>query len=504
MKTRLILCLALLIVGLTTQAQQAPSLEIKGGHNIYPVKDKGVVLLDRTIKRMTNGDLAIRFIRYDSLFQKQWESVYPFSKGLSLAFQKVDEHGIYLLFTNKNRKQYELIWAATEDGNYERSQYTFSEPFLVSELVGYYGSVWVSGKVGQHPIVFELNPTEQAYKTVPIGLPGKVKYAGQLKFNRPTKSLDYVLIGEVDKQEVVVWRSIDIKGQLLTNAKLPIVRNSIRDLRAVRIDDERLFIAGQYSVGQRPKIEGLFTGIMGPKGRITYTPFKEVGPISSYKRMQDASKKGFEGAKAVRFNKPNRVINIDKLQLTEAGEIEMALEVFTDDFRARGVLEKQIIARDRTAQLDLNTYGRRNALSGNTDAETKEDLMRRGSATDQLQYRYMDQSLSKTVSAGMFYNHSGYLRYTTGLQLTAQSSLAFNMKDNGQLINQVNFQEGSLRYFNQGTLLSFTPATHELGSQVITQEDDIQLLPWFGSQLLGVRFEANPLDGFTLYRFSAD
>ena len=137
-------------------------------------------------------------------------------------------------------------------------------------------------------------------------------------------------------------------------------------------------------------------------------------------------------------------------------------------------------------------------------AETKEDLMKRGSATDQLQYRYMDQSLSKTVSAGMFYNHTGYLRYTPDLKLKAQTSLAFDLKDNGQLINQVNYHEGSLRYFSQGLLLTFLPATKELGRKVITKEEDVQLLPWFDEQILGVKFKSNPLDGFTLYRFSAD
>lgn len=479
------------------------SLEIEGRHDIYPAGKKGLVLMDRSLKQMTDGSLAIGFSGYDSLLTKKWINYYPLTKGMTLAFRKVNEEGIYLLFASRDRKEYELIMANTEYGDYEQSKYSFSEPLQVSELEAFYDQVWIAGIVGPHPVVFKLNPAKNAYQTVPVGLPGRLKYVGQLKYYAPSKSLDYLIIAEVEKQEVVVWRSITTQGKVIVNERLPFARNAIRGIRSARLNDTQMAIAGQYTVGKKNRVEGMFTGAIGGENKLDFRGFKEIKAVSSYKRLQDIKRKGFEEAKSVKFNKANKNVYVDYLGLNKSGELEMTLEIYTDNFQARGTLEKEVIARDRTAQLDQNTYGRRTALSGNEGVDGVDDLMARGSATDQLQYRYMEQNLSKAVSDGMLYSHTGYQKFSTDMTLLEENAVFFGMQDSGRLNGQTNFKSGLIRYFYKGELLSFQPDKKQVSNSQLVKDQSMQLMEWYGDTALGVDFK-NDGGGFTLYRFSLD
>lgn len=505
MKKSSLLCLFLaLCFGATLMAQSPQAtLEVPGNHHLFPAAEKGVILLDRDLLQMSTGDLAVGFSRYDSLLEKKWTNHYPFSKGMSLAFQRINREGIYLLFADRQRKKYELIVADANHGHYERSSYDFSEAMLVSELEAYYDQIWISGMVGSNPVLFKLDSENNTYQIVPVGLPGEIKYVGALHYHAFTSSLDYVILGEVDKKDMLVWRSVTEQGKVIVNEKLPVTGNTIQGLQAIRLDDESLFVAGRYAKGNRDKVEGFFTAVLGPRADISFQPFKQLAAVSSYRRWQEVGNKGYQAAKAVKFNRARQVY-IDRMQLNAAGEVEMALEVYAETFRARGTLERQFIARDRTAQIDLNVYGRRDALGTGGETETMEDLMARGTATDRLQYRYMNQSLSKVLADGMQYNHSSFLRFSPGMQLLQQNSLSFGMKDDGYLTSQVNCQDGVLRYFKNGRLLSFNTLDETMNEKLVSSDEAVQLIPWYRKAVLGVSYDKGSRPSLKLYRFVED
>ena len=482
------------------------TLSVTGRHNIYPVGEHGVVLLDRGLKQLPDGRLAILFTGYDTLLTKKWTNAFPFSNGKALVYHEVNDDGIFLFFADRSRKNYELVTADLEFGYYEQAQFSFSEPFEISEITSFYDNVWAAGAIGDNPILFRLDKTGDKYLTLPIGIPGKLKYVGGLSYHKDSNALDYVMLGEVEKEDVLIWRSVTDEGKVLRNEKLDqFDRLTVRGVRSVRLNDDRLFVTGPYGQGTREKIDGLYMGVLGGNAQLKIKTFKELSAITSYKRWKDIQKDGLNAAKTSRFNKSSRTVFVDELELNENGEVVMGLEVYTTDFKARGALEKQFIARDRVAQLDLNTYGRRElANMGGNEGETVGQRMDRGSATDQLQYRFMNQSLSKAVSNGIVYNHSGYLKISSRLKLLEQDGISFGMKDVGRLGNQRNFSNNTFVYFQDGERRAFKAAEKTIATQKITADESTQLVPWFEGNVLGVNYPGGLDKGFVLYRFAVD
>lgn len=477
MLRNLVVFLFLLMSSTSTWAQLK---SFKGALNPYPLEDGNVLLLNRDLLRNSSGDLALEFSLLDNDFNEIWKNFYPFSKGLSPVFQKITSEGILLLFTDSKAQNYELVMANLEDGSFMQSSYNFTEPFDVSEAEFYYDNVWVSGAIGGKPAVFKLE-TNNRYSTLPVGLRGLVKYAGSIKFNKSRKALDFLLLAETNKQDILVWRSVSAAGELIASQTIDSFGK--KEVRSIKggFANGRAVVTGIYGIKNKPKNEGIYFAVISEDAKILYRPFKENPDIISYKRITDIEKKGFSASKTVKYKLPSRQIYIDDLVFDEDG-VWVAYEVYGTEFRNRGVLEQQFISRDRTAQIDQNTYGFRNGLGGSTVA----DRMETYSATDQLQYNFMNQSLGKAIREGIRYNHTSFIQLKNNSEIMSSPGVWFNIDDGGRLAETTQMGGEVLAYSDKNRLIEFDYKNNKLRS--IDGPDDTLVLAWQEDYALGFTF----------------
>lgn len=486
----------LILLNLNCLSQEDSRITLNGLYNVYPVDTVGVVLLNRNMLQLSSGDLALEYLGLNNQLEQTWKNMYPFSKGMSPVFQQVNTKGIILLFADKSGKQYELIKANSEYGDYERFHYEFSDRVQVTEVEVYYDNVWVTGLIGPNPVLFKLN-ADNSFETIPTGVPGLVKYIGQTKFNTETKGLDFLILADIQKKDALVWRSINLKGNILQNEMLATFDK--KKVRAVKVayTGSKAHIAGTFSVGSKEKVEGLFWGnISKDNNGLQFSSFRALNAIATYKTIDGVDEKGFDLAKQKKFKVANASVFIDGIDLNDKGELLLALEVFKPEYRSRGALEREFIARDRTAQIDQNVYGRRGVFEAN-GGPGLEGRIDRASATDQLQMRFMNQSLAKAVNQGVSYNHTGYMRIDTDLKLKEAYGLAFSLKDFGNLTKSNHYDNQKLRYPLNNTFQQFDLSTKEVIS--LNTDEGRSLINWTGSMLLEVSFnkESNKLSLFS-------
>ncbi len=453
---------------------------------MYPVDTLGVVLLNRNMVQLSTGDLALEYSGLNHDLEQTWKNMYPFSKGMSPVYQQVSSKGIILLFADKSGRRYELIKANAEYGDYERSRYEFSNAFQVSQVETYYDHVWVTGLIGSNPVIFKLR-SDNSFETVPVGVPGRVKYIGETKFDPEIKGLNFLILADIQKKDALIWRSLSLQGNVLKNEMLAsFEKKKVRAIKATYTTSAAL-ITGTYSVGTKDKVEGLFWGkIDSGDGTLRHETFKSLKAISTYQTFEDISSLGFEAAKEKKFRGANASVFMDGLSVNKDGDLMLALEVFKPEYRSRGALEKQFIARDRTAQIDQNVYGRRSFFeaNGGRDLEGRID---RASATDQIQMRFMNQSLNKAVNQGVSYSHTAYLKIAPDLKIVESQGLAFELIDFGRLARVEHFKGNQLRYPQEHTYQSFDVDSRALYSFEV--EEGISLMNWSKDKLLAIRFD---------------
>ncbi len=476
---RFINVLAILIL-VCTSSSLAQTKEFKGFLIPYPQANGNLVLLNRDLLRTNSGDLALEFSMVDNSFQEVWKNYYPFSKGLTPVLRKVNEDGILLLFTDRRRQQYELILANLEDGSYQRNAYVFTDPFEVSEVDFYYDNIWAAGAIDNNPTVFKLLP-DNTYNALPVGLPGNLKYAGSLQFNKSRKAVDYLILGEVDSKDVIVWRSISLDGEIIVNKKLDQFQN--REVRSIKgkFSDNRAIVTGLYGMANKPKDLGLYFGSFSERSKLSLKPFKDIPGVSAYKRIKDIESKGYSNAKETKYKLPNRQIYTDNIVFDKEGAW-IAFETYGAQFRNRGTLEQQFIARDRRAQLDLNTYGLRDGLDGSTISDRIDNY----SATDQMQFNFMGQSLAKAISEGLSYNHTSMIFVSNAGVVKDQPGLWFNIEDSGALAQSEQLNDSGLAYSFENRFFDFDYRKREV--KVIDTEENTTLTSWTKEALLGVEF----------------
>jgi len=471
---------SLIFFFLATSGLMSQEKILTGAFNPYPQADGSVLLLNRNLLKNNSRNLALEFSLLDNDFNEVWKNYYPFSKGLTPVFQKITPEGILLLFTNAKAQSYELVMANMEDGSFMRSSYNFTEPFDVSEAEFYYDNVWVSGAIGGKPALFKLNAND-TYNTMPIGLPGLMKYAGSLQFNGFRKALDYLLLGEIGKEDVIVWRSVSLEGDILANQKIDeFGRNVVRSIKG-KFTNDRAIATGVYAIKNKQKDEGIYFASFSTKPQLLLKSYKENPEVISYKRITDIEKKGFSASKAVKYKLPSRQIYIDDLVFDEDG-VWVAYEFYGTEFRNRGVLEQQFISRDRTAQIDQNTYGFRNGLGGSTLA----DRMETYSATDQLQYNFMNQSLGKAIREGIRYNHTSFIQLKNNSEIVSSPGVWFNIDDGGRLAETTQMGGEVLAYSDKNRLIEFDYRKNQLRS--INGPDNTLVLAWQKDYALGFTF----------------
>lgn len=471
---------------LSLRAQEVPKNAFSGNYNVYPVDSVGVVLLNRDLRQLNTGDLGLSFLGLDASLKKKWENLYPFSAGLTPIFQQINAQGIVILFADADRKRYEMVKASSDFGDYERFKYEFSEPVLVEELTYFYDNVWVSGTIGGKPTIFQLKD-DNTYATVPTGAPGLVKYAGQIKYNRETKGFNFLLLVQRDKKDVLIWRSLSLQGNVIQNVMLDnFEKDKIRSVKASYTNDAA-YVAGTYSIGVRDNIAGLFWGLIGDeKGGVKRNPMKSVSSLTNYKKIAGVASNDFSAAKGGKIKGTNKSYFVDNVTVNEKGEMSIAVEVFRPEYRSRGALEKQVIARDRVAQIDQNVYGRQGGL-GAEEGRDLEGRMDRASATDQLQYRFMGQSLGKAVNQGIAYNHTALIILDDALNVIDDFGINFNLKDFGALARSSHMVGDQLKYSAGDAFKQLDIPSKKV---LITEADEpSQLVNWTKEMLLQVAFD---------------
>ncbi len=471
---------------LVAYGQNSETVSYKGSFNVYPVDTLGVVLLNRNMVQLSSGDLALEYIGLNSNLKEQWKNLYPFSQGMSPVFQQVTAKGIMLLFADKSGENYELIKANAEYGDYERFQYQFSNRVRVTELDSYYDHVWITGYIGTNPVLFKLKP-DNTYETVPTGVPGAVKYIGQTTFNRVTKGLDFLILADINKKDALVWRSLGLEGNVLRNEILTSFdKKKVRSLKAT-YSNSTAHVAGTYSKGSKDRIVGLFWGnIEKDNSGSTFNEFKELEALTAYKPLKEVLENDLLTAKKKKFRAANMSAHIDGVGLNDKGDLRIAIEVYKPEYRSRGALEKEFIARDRMAQIDQNVYGRQDLLEA-SGGPGLDDRFERASATDQLQMRFMDQSLSKAVNQGVSYNHTAFMTIGADGDIKEAYGLGFDLLDYGSLIRSDHFVNGRLRYPNQNVYYEYDVQTKAFKS--LKGLEGTSLINWTNNQLLAISFD---------------
>lgn len=473
-----------------SHAQETQQATFDGAYNVYAVDSLGVVLLDRRMLQLSNGDLALEYIGLDDKLKQKWKNLFPFSKGMSPVFQEVSPKGIFLLFADKSGRNYELIKANTDYGDYERFQYSFSDRVQIREIENHYDQVWVAGTIGNNPVIFTLRP-DNTVETVPTGFPGTIKYTGRLHFDIVTKGLNFVILSEDKGKQTVVWRSIGLKGNILQNESL--LSTSKRQIKTIEATytGKSAFLTGTYTMSNRDRLIGLFWAKINADQKVLkFNEFKTIQGVVNYKKSEDVMNQGFDDAKNNRFKMSNMSVFVDGLSVNKDGVLSIALEVYRPEFRSRGALEKEFIARDRSAQIDQNVYGRQDAIGTPLGVEAR---MERASATDQLQMRFMDQSLSKAVNQGVSYHHTTYVEVSSDLELINSQGLAFDMLDFGGLTRTAHFANNQFRYAFQNKYQAFDIVGQAFES--LDFPEGMSLLNWTEERLLGVMYnqETNQL-----------
>lgn len=471
---------------INVKAQQEPSNSFSGSYNIYPVDSIGVVLLNRDLKQLSTGDLGLSFLGLDASLNKKWENLYPFSAGLTPVFQQITAQGIVILFADADRKLYEMVKASSDFGDYERFKYEFSEPVLIEELTYYYDNVWVSGTIGGKPTIFKLKP-DNTYATVPTGAQGIVKYAGQIDYNTKTKGFNFLLLAEVENKDVLIWRSLTLNGEVLQNKVLnDFEKDKVRSVKAT-YSNSAAYVAGTYSIGTRDNVAGLFWAeINETEGSVKRNPMKSVSALTNYRKIAEVASKGFSNAKGSKLKGTSKSYFVDDISVGNAGQISIAVEVFRPEFRSRGALEKQVVARDRVAQIDQNVYGRQNGL-GAGEARNLEERMDRASATDQLQYRFMGQSLGKAVNQGISYNHTAVIILDSDLNAIDDFGVSFDLRDFGSLAKSSHMVGDQLKYSAGATFKQLDIASKTV--RITEGDESSQLVSWTKDLLLQVTFD---------------
>ncbi len=477
----------LVFIGTISLKAQLPESSFKGKFNVYPVDSLGVVLLDRNLRQLSNGELAFEFSGLDVSLERKWKNLFPFTNGFSPVFQDISAKGIILIFTDKSRKNFEVLKASTDYGDYERFKYQFSEPVQIGEVTYYYDHLWVAGSIGDYPSILKLK-TDNTFEIVPTGLPGKLNYAGELSFDVEKKTLNFLLLAEVNKSDALIWRSLSLSGSMLKNEMLKgFSKSNVRSLKAT-YKSEKAFVAGTYGFNGRNKAEGLFFAkIGGSANELKLNSYKSVNALNRFKKIDDVIAKGFETAGQSKFRTNNKSVFIDNLVANKNGDFSVVVEVFKPEYRSRGALEKEFIERDRTAQLDQNVYGRRDAFFGDSGTLDLEGRMDRYSATDQLQYRFMGQSLGKAVNQGVSYNHTAIINLDSSMNILDSYGLSFGFTDFGNLAKSSHLKGNGLRYPFNNQFKSFSLETRR--AKEFTVNEGSFLLNWTEDLLLEVAYD---------------
>ncbi|OEK04800.1 hypothetical protein [Roseivirga misakiensis] len=474
--------LLLLLIGLNClKAQDEVSKTLSGKYNVYPADSMGVVLLNRNLKQMSNGDYALSFLGLNDQLEKKWENVYPFSRGYSPVFQEITAQGIVILFADPKGKSYELIKANSDFGDYERFKYEFSKPVVIEEITYYYDNVWAAGSIDGFPAIFKLKP-DNTFETIPVGAPGLVKYAGQINYNKNTKGFDFLLLIESNREDAIIWRSMALDGSVLQNQMLRgFEKDRIKSVKAVYTSNSA-YVAGTYSIGTRDKLAGVFFAeINEVNHQLKKVNTKSLSGLGNYKKLENIEEKGFNSAAMAKLKSTNKSFFIDDLQIDRQGVLSVAVEVFKPEYRNRSAFEKQIIARDRVDQIDQNVFGRQTGLGAGV-ARDLEGRMERASATDQLQYRFMDQSLGKAVNEGISYSHTAIVMLDERMNIVKDYGVNFDLRDRGTVASSTHFKQGVLCYASEGGLKQFN--TQSQIATIVKSTNDVQMVYWTNNQYL--------------------
>ena len=484
---RLLLSILFVFLAFLVIAQEDKPVNFKGTYNVYPVDTTGVVLLNRNLKQLSNGEFAFEFKGLDKNLNEKWKNLYPFSRGMSPVFQNITSQGIMILFADRSQKQYEMIKASVDYGDYERFKYTFSEPLRVSEMEYFYDEVWIAGLIGDDPAIFKLN-ADNNYSTIPTGTPGKLKYVGELSYDRSTSALNFVMLSEIEGKDVLMWRSLSTSGKPLKNEMLNTFdRKRVRAVNAI-YEADRAYVSGTFSSNARERVDGIFWGeINAQKSVLKTRKLKEVKALSFYKTLSSSGGSDFAKAETRKFKGAGKLIFIDDLQILDEEQITIALEVYKPEFRNRGALESQFVARDRTAQIDQNVYGRRDAFFGGAQTRDLEARMETYSATDQLQYRFMNQSLGKAINQGISYSHTVILTLDKALNDTNGYGLSFGLDDFGRFAGSDQFIDGKLHYPSGNKFWQFDVKGKQVKS--LESPENSSLVKWTKNSLLQVAYD---------------
>jgi hypothetical protein len=478
-----------LFCGLCCLSLSAQEYTTPGAFRVFPVDTVGVVLLETQLLQNQNktSEYLLRYIRLNTELKEVWNNYFPFTQGFSLKFQKITNEEITLLFSSKNGRQYELLRANTAYGDYVRTQYEFSGKFEPAEVAYYYNDLWVSGTINANPVVFKLKDNN-TYETLPVGISGRVKSIAGLQYDQKRKALHYTMVGEFGGNSVLIWRAMDIDGKMLKNVTSAAFDDQFPESIEVTYDGlSAAYAVGTFKKGSSGKSRGFYFARLSEDPILKFGRYKDFPSAIGYKRLKTIEKQGFDKAKTVKTGTANKLFIPDRFVLLADGKLQFSFEVYGQEYRNRGQLEQQIIARDRTAQIDLNTYGRRDFDQTGPDLAGRIDRM---SATNQTQMRFMDQTLAKAVAQGIAYKHTGYMQLDLNLNLAEEYGLFFELIKQGQFTGIPNLFDHEFIYADGHELLRFN-----VDDRSVTRAEanmNSYLIQWTSDANLEIVFEDDP------------
>ena len=455
--------------------------------DVVPIGNQGFLILE--FQKNTSNQLAgIQLQRFDTLLQMVWQRKLVISQRSNPVIARVADGHYYLMATDPSSRDYEIFEVGLEHGQLQKTNHRYSSPFFVNDLAAHDHRLWLAGSMLNQGVLFslELKP-EASPKIMPIGFTEPVQLITQLHYDAYSESIGYFLYTSLNKQKVYVFRRIDLNGKVRNDLVIKSEPKYHLGQLHRSVSQGRIFLVGTYFKQQGDKVLGIFTSEID-QGQILplrLTPFKEI--VTKKISFDDLVK----GKPASDFSKKDwGPTMIDTWELGPAGLL-LSLEILTKDYQVKGTVQQEFDKQEILAQIDQNTYGRRDMdAAAALDGQTLDDRMSNYSATDIMQYKYLDALVGQASFKGYTYDQTILLTFDT--DLTLQTTHAVNMGSHRIYFGSsgsAKWQGSQIRLaYQQGE--DYRTATYDPKSRSFPKHHSYSaaqnsvVLPWFADRYL--------------------
>jgi len=382
------------------------SIEVNGAHlELIPVGSHGFLMFEYRAQNLEQDQIGLVIYCYDHQLEQVWERMLPITKGKQLRFYQESDGKFFMIFNDPNYQLMEIFRVDLMDGQAYKFDYEFSNPFFVEQILSHEDRIWLTGRMLEHGVLFELDFNSKSYQTLPTAYTQLVLSVQQLYYQPDHHALTYLLKTSISKQQTFIVRSFDVvENKVVLDVALDVPRGIQLDQVRLLNQDQKWYITGTYFKKNLEQTSGIFQYTI-EHGELVYEDFKlfrEVPGFSNYLSIATDKRE----LRTVR--KGPIQAQMDQLVLDD-NVFMVSIESIEKQFEAKGALRQEFDKSYMENYLDQNQFGRRSFNQGNSydgDIQSANDRIYQGSATDILKHRYSNAIVSQPIFQGYGYQRS--------------------------------------------------------------------------------------------------